>query len=200
MALRQEQNEAALAGELPAIGRRLRAFRRMRRLRLKDLAASARCSESLLSRIENDLVTPSLSTLHRLCRSLGVSVAALLDSGAEEPCIVVQPAADTDDGRSEAVEGDGSRAASLVPHAEGRLLEGFVVTLLGGGPSNGPFRHEGEEVGFVLEGELELVVEGRTYRVTAGSSFFFRSDLEHSYRAIGAARCRVVWINTPPTF
>ena len=54
------------ADDLPALGRRLRYFRRIKKLTLHDLAKGAACSASLLSRIENDRATPSLTTLHRL--------------------------------------------------------------------------------------------------------------------------------------
>jgi quercetin dioxygenase-like cupin family protein len=80
------------------------------------------------------------------------------------------------------------------------LLEGLLVHLPADGRWCGPFAHEGEEVGFVLEGRLELIVEGQTYAVPSGSSFFFPSTNVHRYRAAGAKRCRVVWINTPANF
>jgi len=60
--------------------------------------------------------------------------------------------------------------------------------------------HEGEEVGLVLSGELELTVEGKVFLVSAESSFFLQSHRPHAYRAVGDVECRVVWINTPPTF
>lgn len=183
-----------------AVGLRLKTMRRARRLTLKALADLAGCSESLLSRVENGHVVPSLTTLHRLCRALGVSVAALLEPPGDDNCVVYGPTDRPRLLRPEAEEGDGSLAESLIPDAPGRVLEGLLVHLPDDGRWCGPFRHEGEEVGFVLEGELELVVNGKSYRVTEGSSFFFSSSLEHLYRAAGAARCRVVWVNSPPNF
>jgi quercetin dioxygenase-like cupin family protein len=51
-----------------------------------------------------------------------------------------------------------------------------------------PFEHDGEEVGYVVEGELKLIVGGKTYIIAEGGSFFFRSDLPHSTApAAGAA-------------
>jgi hypothetical protein len=44
--------------DLPALGRRLRYFRRIKKLTLHDLAKRAGCSASLLSRVENDRATP----------------------------------------------------------------------------------------------------------------------------------------------
>ena len=89
---------------------------------------------------------------------------------------------------------------NLVPFGNARLLEGFVISLAANRKMCGPFEHDGEEVGYVLEGELKLVVGGKTYTIAEGGSFFFRSDLPHSYGASGRRGCRVIWINTPPTF
>jgi transcriptional regulator with XRE-family HTH domain len=185
--------------ELPNVGPRVRYLRRMHRLRLKDLAAAAGCSESLLSRIENSLVVPSLTTLHRLSKALNVNVAALIDPKEEEVCTIYGPNDRPRLARVEA-EGDGSTAEILTPFNEHRQLEGLLLEMPAGGLMCGPFQHAGEEVGYVLSGELELVVEGEHYLVPTGHSFFFLSDRIHSYRAAGDENCRVIWINTPPTF
>ncbi len=193
--------DRARADEHPerAIGLRVRAHRKLQRQRLRDLADHAGCSESLLSRIENGLVTPSLSTLHRLSKALGVNVAALVEASADSTCTIYGPR-DRPRTSMGAAEGDGSTAESLVPYSENRKLEALIVSLPAGGEPCGPFVHDGEEVGFVLDGELELTVDDVTHRVPAQSSFFMRSDRAHSYRAAGDTACRVIWVNTPPSF
>jgi quercetin dioxygenase-like cupin family protein len=67
-----------------------------------------------------------------------------------------------------------------------------------GGGSSGALRHAGEETGYVLEGMIELTVDGERATLCAGSSFFFRSLLPHSYRNIGPSSARILWVNTPP--
>ena len=183
-----------------ALGLRIRAHRRLRRKRLRDLAEQAGCSESLVSRIENGLAMPSLSTLHRLAKALGVSVAALMDASYPGACTVFSPVQRPRTSMAGSAEGDGSSAESLAPYAENGRLEALIVSLPSGGKLCGPFMHEGEEVGLVLEGELELIVEGVVHRVPTQSSFFLHSERPHFYRAIGDISCRVVWINTPPSF
>lgn len=201
---KEGQADAAAASErdaeLEALGRRLRFLRRARKQRLKDLAVAAGCSESLLSRIETGIVMPSLTTLHRLARALDTNVAALLSPPEDGACVVYGPGERPRYIRWEAAEGDGSIADSLVPFAESRLLEGLMIRLPAGGPLCGPFQHEGEEVGYVLEGALELAVAGKIYAVRAGHSFFFSSERPHAYRAAGPEPCLVLWINTPPSF
>ncbi len=182
------------------IGRRVRLFRKMQRLRLLDLAERAQCSESLLSRIETGRVLPSLSTLHRLSQALRVNVAVLMDDADDRVCTVYSPETRPRTTFGDPAEGDGSTAESLVPYAADRRLEALIVELPANGTLCGPFNHDGEEVGLVLDGVLELVVDGTPYLIRAGSSFYFGSDHKHSYRAASDETCRVVWVNTPPTF
>ena len=51
---------------LPSLGLRLRHARRVVGLTLKQVAEAAGCSESLISKLENDAASPSLAMLHRL--------------------------------------------------------------------------------------------------------------------------------------
>jgi quercetin dioxygenase-like cupin family protein len=165
-------------------------------MRLKDLAIASECSESLLSRVENNLTNPSLATLHRVSSALGVSTVALFEDTVPSPLVIYTPADRLTIGRGV----PGEKAEVLIPYAENRRLEGMITILLPGSDYNGPFQHEGEEVGYILEGEMELIVGETVSILKPGDSFFFRSDLAHRYRAAGPAVCRVVWVNTPPTF
>ena len=96
--------------------------------------------------------------------------------------------------------GKGIKLERLIPYSHSYLLQGNIHHIATGGRSDGNIVHSGEEVGYVLEGEIELTVDGRRYRAKAGDSFHFRSELPHGYRNVGAKPARVIWINTPPTF
>ncbi len=184
----------------PNIALRIRNERRARRMRLKDLAQASGCSESLLSRVENGLVMPSLTTLHRLCQGLQISVTALLSAEDGNSCVIYKAGERPRYSSGGWVEGDGSMAESLVPFIEGRLLEAHIMHVPPNGTWCGPYHHAGEEVGYILDGELELQVSGKNYHLSTGDSFFFTSDREHLYRAAGETACRILWVNTPPTF
>lgn len=185
----------------PRIGFQLRRERRLRRLRLKDVADKAGLSQSLISKIENNKTSPSISTLHRLAKALGTSVSALFAADKSLDQVTQRPQERPIAGRVQSmVEWDGIEAEIIVPYVRGRLLEGFVFIMEPGGHSGGTLRHEGEECGYVLEGRLELVVDAETYLLGPGNSFFFNSDRPHSYRNPGTAVTRVIWINTPPTY
>lgn len=182
-----------------SVGRKLKHARLLRSLTLKQLSDAAGCSESLLSKIENGKTNPSLRMVHRLASALDTTVATLFEQDGD-PLDVVQkrgtrPFIETERG----LGGRGVKLKSLIP-TRGYLLSGFINHIEAGGGSEGDVQHDGEEFGYVLEGKIELNVDGTRYLVGPGDSFSFRSDRKHSYRNSGPSVARVLWINTPPTF
>jgi len=187
--------------EYRRIGHQIRRARKLRNMRLKDVSEATGLSISLISKIEHNKVDPSLSTLHRLAKALDTSVSALFlrEEGLDR--VVHRPGERPVAGRVQTmVEWEGIVAEVMVPYREGRLLEGFVFVMEPGGHSGGRLQHDGEECGYVLDGELELEVGDVRYRLGAGDSFFFSSEIPHAYRNPGDTTAHVIWINTPPTF
>jgi transcriptional regulator with XRE-family HTH domain len=182
------------------VGSRLQHARLARETRMKDLAAAAGCSESLISKIENNKAVPSLGVLHRLCEALGMTLGELLATPTDNGRIVTRA------GERRVVEvdalrkGKGIRMERLVPYAKGHLLQGSIHVIAPGGRSDGAISHNGEEVGYVIAGEIELMVGDETYRISAGDSFCYRSELPHGYRNCGDSEARVIFVNTPPSF
>ena len=186
----------ATNGDEAALGGNVRSTRIIKGLKLRDLADRVGCSESLLSKIENGRASPSVTMLHRIAASLDVTVPALFAARAAGEGMVGR----NGERPSTRIDAKGSRLERLVPTGTGHRLEGNLHILAPGAGSAGTLAHEGEEVGFVLTGQLELVVDGEPHRLLAGDSFVFRSELPHSYRNPGRTETRVVWVSTPPTF
>lgn len=186
--------------ELHELGATLRYVRKTKRLRLKDVAADVGCSESLLSKIECDKATPSLRMLHRITAALDTSIATLFSNGNDEILTLYRSGTRPTIVIGDSQRRDAIRLERLTPHVEGQSLEGNIHTIAPGATNGGDINHVGEEVGYVLEGELELTVGRTTYHLKPGDSFFFRSEQPHSYRNTGTGTARVLWINTPPTF
>lgn len=182
------------------IGARLRHARLMRGLSLRQLAKQVNCSVSALSKIEGQKANPSITMLHRICSALDTNMAALFAEG--EGISVVTRAADRPIIQTDQIRrGEGILLENLIPHSAGALLQGIIHKIEPGGGSDQGLQHEGEEIGYIIEGTLELIVNGVTYLANEGDSFFFRSNLPHSYSNPSDSQpTRVVWINTPPTF
>jgi quercetin dioxygenase-like cupin family protein len=65
---------------------------------------------------------------------------------------------------------------NIVPYGLGHLLQALIITIEPGGSSQGAREHIGEEAGYIIEGEFELILDGISYRLVAGDSFNFRSE------------------------
>jgi transcriptional regulator with XRE-family HTH domain len=182
------------------IGVRLKHARKVKGLRLRQLAERVGCSESFLSKIENNKVNPSLQMLHRIVTELDITIGKILSQDMDEGKVVTRSGERPTIHMVPSRKTEGIHIEWLIPPGDSRLLSGSVHVVHPGGGSLGTIEHEGEEVGFLLEGELELEVEGKTYNLREGDSFFFRSDLPHGYRNTSDNITRIIWINTPPTF
>ena len=172
----------------------------VRGLTLKQVADAARCSESFVSKLENDKANPSFTMLHRLTGILGANVAALFAASDETGGVISHPDSRPVILTDQLRVGKGIKLERLIPYSHGYLLQGNIHHIDTGGRSDGNIVHSGEEIGYVLEGEIELTVDGRRYRAKMGDSFHFRSELPHGYRNVGVTPARIIWINTPPTF
>ena len=182
------------------IGTRLRHARRVRGMNLKEIAAEAGCSEGYLSKIENNKGAPSLTMLHRIARALGINLGSLFENADRPPDTVLRqgarPIVDLDPLR----RGDRLRLERIVPYSERHLLQCNIHIIEPEGGSEGQIQHEGEEVGYVLCGQIELNLDNETFTLSAGDAFYFPSMRLHGYRNIGDDEARILWVNTPPTF
>ncbi len=182
------------------LGVRLKLARQTKGMTLKGLAVSAGCSESLLSKIENGKASPSLPMLHRLVEALGTNIGRMFEEVDGEEGIVFRagrrPLITLDPLR----QGDGITLERVIPYSAGHLLQCNIHHIDVGGVSAGPIRHAGEEVGFVVSGEVELIVDDRSFHLREGDSFAFQSERPHHYRNNGTKRASIFWVNTPPTF
>jgi transcriptional regulator with XRE-family HTH domain len=206
--VKQNARQKEDAPEVPAgrerglrLGHHLKRERKLKGMRLVDVAEAAGISPSLISKIEHNKLNPSLSALHRIAKALGTSVSALFALEEQVDSVVLRPGERAVVAAGTGIfDWEGIEAEIVIPHAHGRQMQGFVFEMQPGGHSNGVIEHEGEECGFVIEGELELIVNGHQYLLGPGDSFFFHSTRPHSYRNPSKGISRVVWINTPPTF
>lgn len=177
------------------VGESLRYARKRVGLTLKDVAQKIGCSESLLSKIERGRIPPTLQTLYKLADMLGVNVALLFSDDNRGTTTIYK--------QGERLElnltSDENANANVVfermiPYQEGRLLDANLHVIPPGGGSSGTYSHRGEEVGYVVAGYIELTIDGHTSLLAAGSSFFFDSELPHSYSNIGSELAKVVWV------
>ena len=183
------------AGGGGSLGEKLRAARRRRGLSLREASGPAGLSVSHLSAIERGTRNISLAALQRLAVALGISVSDLFGSSPGSGRRLVhpgqRPVLDTGDSRV--------RVESLAVGAQ--LLEPHLYLVQPGGGSEGSYHHDGEEMVYVLRGEVEFWLnEVERHVVRAGDCLTFPSSLRHRWRNSGDGRLEMLWVNTPITF
>jgi transcriptional regulator with XRE-family HTH domain len=184
-------------------GRRLRHARLIKGYTLRQLAEIVDCSESMISKLENSRLSPSLAMLHRLAEALDTTVPDLLIVGSDDDgrdAVTVFPAERF--AERPAPDGEEGRLVwfdRVLPFDKQGLLQVNLLHLAPGAEQPRFLQHEGEEFIFVLEGTLDVIVEDQTYPVTAGGGIFFSSTLDHRYANTGTDVVRALWVNTPPT-
>nr|WP_113869277.1 cupin domain-containing protein [Brenneria salicis]NMN93273.1 XRE family transcriptional regulator [Brenneria salicis ATCC 15712 = DSM 30166]RBP57918.1 XRE family transcriptional regulator [Brenneria salicis ATCC 15712 = DSM 30166]RLM28919.1 XRE family transcriptional regulator [Brenneria salicis ATCC 15712 = DSM 30166] len=185
---------------LSNLGMRLRHARLAQELTLKQLAQKVECSESLLSKLENEVATPSLAMLHRLAHALETSISDLM----AENWVTESPVLKPDQRRRKRFlqrnKQGGIDLENLTYHHKGGLLQGNIHIIEPGVASDGLIEHQGEEMGYVLTGEIALYLGEETHHLRAGDSFYFPSHIPHGYRNTGKTVAHVLWVNTPVTF
>lgn len=179
------------------VGARLRHARLLEGIRIRELAERVGCAESMISKIENGKVAPSLTMLQRLVEALNRDLASFFGADINSPGLV-QKQGERPISQTDAIRGGvGVSYERLVPFAAGNLLEANIHRIEPGGEKVDQITHQGETLGYVIEGELELAIENSTYRLSTGDSFFFKNHLTNRYRNPGTMLTRVVWVNTP---
>lgn len=178
------------------VGVRLRQLRKARGLSQRELAKRAGVTNSTISLIEQNSVSPSVSSLKKILDALPVSISTFF---AGDETSQPQPFYRSDDLTE---IGDGRLSWRLVA----ARLPGRSMSIIheryppGADTGEEMLEHDGEEGGVVIAGEIEITVGGETSVLEAGDAYYFDSRLPHRFRNIGEAECVIVSANTPPTF
>jgi quercetin dioxygenase-like cupin family protein len=96
--------------------------------------------------------------------------------------------------------GPGLTLERLISYDQSHLLQGSIHNIAPGGSGGGLVSHEGEEVAYILEGQVEFFVGDERFLLNAGDSVCYRSERPHGYRNGGAGHAKLIVVNTPPSF
>lgn len=177
------------------IGGKIKRIRVQLGLTQEELAARTELSKGFISQLERDLTSPSIATLMDILEALGTNVSDFFNEKAEEKIAFgiqdMFEKADTDNGRV---------IRWLVPNAQKNKLEPILVTLSENGKSDEDDPHMGEEFGYVLSGQIMLVVGTKRNKLRKGDSFYFTPSSAHYIYNIGKTEAKVLWVSTPPSF
>lgn len=181
------------------VGERIKNLRENAGLSLQEFADRTGFSSALVNQIENHMLSPPLGALMRIASVLGVTIGDIWGEGAGEPWALTRKGEGRAVSRFASKEGVsyGYGYESLGSGMKGRHFEPFVVTLEPPTVKKPqPSSHEGEEFVFVLEGEVEVSLDGHTDVLVSGDSIIYDARIPHRLSCSGSECARilaVVW-------
>lgn len=170
---------------------RIKLLRRQHGLSLEQLAQRSGLTKSYLSKVERGLCTPSISSALKLAQALAVDVAQLFGSPTDDSQLCITRAGDAL--RVSSAEPAGRVIELLASQISHKQMQPFVLT-----PpedfADGPqlHGHPGEELVWVLSGEIEIAFPERTAQLACGDCAYFRAELPHRIRRLGDTPARVL--------
>ena len=188
------------------IGSRLKAARTARRLSQRELARKSGVTNGMISQIEQNATSPSVSSLKRILDAIPMSLAEFF-AGDEE----------SDDRNKIFFRADELR--ELNPKKLFRGISGgemslrqvgnsrdFSIQMLheryAPGSDTGAelYSHDAEEAGIIISGEIELTVGDRSAILGPGDAYIFDSRTPHRFRNASDVECVIISACTPPSF
>jgi|HubBroStandDraft_2_1064218.scaffolds.fasta_scaffold11854_2 transcriptional regulator with XRE-family HTH domain len=178
------------------VGSHLKAVRQMYGLSQRELAKRAGVTNGLISLIEQNRVSPSVSSLKKVLDGIPMALADFftLDLGGKPQVFFPR----------EELANIGTASVEL-RLVGGRLAQRSMSILHERYAANADtgeemLTHAGEEGGVVVKGKIELTVGGESRVLGAGDAYYFKSSVPHRFRNLGREECEIVSASSPPSF
>jgi len=179
------------------IGIRLQAVRKGKGLSQRELAKRVGVTNSTISLIEQNKVSPSISSLKKVLDGIPISLADFftldLDTQKDSPYYAADEQPDI---------GSGDIHYFLVgrnhPNRQMCILRELMPP--GTDTGEGMLTHDGEEGGVVLQGQVEITVGEQVRVLGPGEAYYFETRIPHRFRNVGDCDALLVSASTPPTF
>ena len=180
------------------VGVRLQTIRKLKGLSQRELAKRAGVTNSTISMIEKNSVSPSISSLKKVLGGIPMSLVEFFspDFDQDSDTQVVYKG-------SELIDiSDGAVSMKLVGKAHPGRAIAFLDETYPPGSDTGMdmLSHQGEEAGILVEGRLELTVSGQVYVLESGDSYYFESSKPHRFRNPFDVPARLISATTPANF
>ena len=178
----------------PTLGPLIRSRRRKMSITLQDLSDRSGVSVGYLSQVERDNATPTLGTLAQIAQALGVGVDYFI--ATPRPADALTQA----DARMRfSIDGSSIVYERIGAEFPGSQMSSFILHVPDGFRSE-TMQHEGEEIVYVLEGNVVQVLEGEEFRMMPGDSLHYRGNRAHAWYNDSGAPARILWTGTLELF
>ncbi|NLC91945.1 MAG: helix-turn-helix domain-containing protein [Treponema sp.] len=177
-------------------GEKLRKVRENKGYTLKVVAQKAGVSESLVSQIERNHVSPAIDTLLALADVLDINLEFLFEEYRKNrPVQIVRALERLSMNEEDVVYEELSKPDSS---DKANSFESYIIKIpVNSHTHRGSYGHLGRELGFILSGKAKLLYENNEYTLTQGDSVSFSAGVPHILENIGDEVLEAFWLVTP---
>jgi len=173
------------------VGERVRSLREAMGLSLRELAQRSGVSAPMLSQVERAETSPTLAVAEKIASGLELTLSQLLRIDEDRHVVIVRA------GQRRRRRRRGHSVEELTPPLPGQRADVSEHSLAPGaatgGPDDPPLHEPGSrETAVVLNGEVELFIDGERHRLRTGDSVTFDADLPHHFENNGGSEGRLI--------
>ncbi|MGM0864132.1 MAG: helix-turn-helix domain-containing protein [Bacillota bacterium] len=176
------------------IGKKVEQYRKLNDLSIRELAKTAEITPSMLSQIERGIANPSIQTLKVLAKVLNVPTFSFLLEEVNTEELVVR----SKNRRKMVIDHLSYELVS--PDISGKLAMAIMKFPPNSTSSEKPLGHKGEEVAFVLTGQIRINLEQEEYILETGDSVKIPSHMKHRWINDYSTEATILFSVTPPSF
>ena len=178
------------------LGFKIRTRRKELGMNMKELADQVQLTAGFLSQIERGLAEPSISSLKKISKVLGVSMIYFFSEDDMKNPVVRK------NERRQLPKQPGSAVAfeSLTPDDEHQMgaalgrMDGFQESW------NVPNAHPGEELIYIMQGTMNIQIGDNEYHLEEGDSIYFQSAEPHRMENPNEQELVFLSLYTPAVF
>ena len=179
------------------IGKRIAQLRNKKNMNIKELAKMTNVTSSLLSQIERGLANPSLNTLESISKALDEPVFSFFIPETEPDQLVLKQA---DRKKIILPENDGLEYQLLTPDLKGNIEMVLLTLPAKSDSSSEQTMHKGEEVAYVMDGELVFCIDDALLPVGKGDSIRIPPYTNHKFKNETSRSATILFAISPPSF
>ena len=178
------------------LGAKIRSVRTQLGVSQKELAEKMGVTPSTISQVEKNHIFPSIPALLRMAESLTVPVGVFFAGHGEVPEECVFPAGTgTMVALDKGFKGVVEALRLLPPSRKSAGGDPYLVRIQPGGRlPHHFFNHKGEEVGYLLAGQLALHVRGQVRELGPGDVVILGKDMPEQWENTGVGPAELFWV------
>jgi transcriptional regulator with XRE-family HTH domain len=178
-------------------GEKIRSIRERKQITLKEVAEKAGLSESLISQIERNKVSPAIDTLLVIAEILEIDLEYLFSDFKQNKKVNLVKF----ENRNKVVLDKivYQQLSKTIEENEEHGIEAYEMHIAAGGKSgSNEYGHKGKELGLIVHGTGEFSIGNEKYPLNKGDSISFDSGIPHLLVNTGKDELIAFWVITPP--